>query len=56
MYRHVRKLQCTAKPEKPDALFAMKFQEILGGQFGEMTVMMQYLWQGWSWPAGTPDS
>src|SRR4051794_41692252 len=26
----------------------MKFQEILGGQFGEMTVMMQYLWQGWS--------
>jgi Mn-containing catalase len=48
MYRHVRELQFTAKPEKPDALFAMKFQEILGGQFGEMTVMMQYLWQGWS--------
>ena len=48
MYRHVRELQFTSKPEKPDALFAMKFQEILGGQFGEMTVMMQYLWQGWS--------
>jgi Mn-containing catalase len=41
-------LQFTAKPEKPDALFAMKFQELLGGQFGEMTVMMQYLFQGWN--------
>lgn len=26
----------------------MKFQELLGGQFGEMTVMMQYLFQGWN--------
>src|SRR5579875_3403738 len=34
--------------QKPDALFAMKFQEILGGQFGEMTVMMQYLLQGFN--------
>ena len=48
MYRHVKNLQFESKPEKPDPLFAMKFQEILGGQFGEMTVMMQYLWQGWS--------
>jgi Mn-containing catalase len=48
VYRHTKELQFTAKPEKPDALFAMKFQEILGGQFGEITVMMQYLWQGWS--------
>jgi Mn-containing catalase len=48
MYRHTRELQFDAKPEKPDALFAMKFQEILGGQFGEMTVMMQYLFQGWN--------
>ncbi|WP_432548191.1 manganese catalase [Kineococcus sp. SYSU DK004] len=48
MYRYTRELQFTAKPEKPDALFAMKFQEILGGQFGEMTVMMQYLFQGWN--------
>ncbi len=46
MYRHTRELQFTARPEKPDALFAAKFQEILGGQFGEMTVMMQYLFQG----------
>ena len=48
MYFHKRHLQFTSKPEKPDALFAAKIQEILGGQFGEMTVMMQYLWQGWT--------
>ncbi len=48
MFRHVRELQFEARPEKPDALYAAKFQEILGGQYGEMTVMMQYLWQGFS--------
>ena len=48
MFRHTEHLQFQAKPEKPDALFAMKLQELVGGQFGEMTVMMQYLWQGWS--------
>jgi Mn-containing catalase len=48
VFRHERQLQFDAKPEKPDALFAGKLQEILGGQFGEMTVMMQYLWQGWT--------
>jgi Mn-containing catalase len=48
MYRHVKNLQFEAKPEKPDALFAMKIQELVGGQFGEMTVMMQYLFQGWN--------
>ena len=48
MYAHTREFQYNAKPEKPDALFAAKLQEIIGGQFGEMTVMMQYLWQGWT--------
>jgi Mn-containing catalase len=48
MYRHTKELQFTAKPEKPDAVFAAKLQELIGGQFGEMTVMMQYLWQGWN--------
>ena len=48
MFGHTKRLQFDSKPEKPDALFAMKFQEIIGGQFGEMTVMMQYLWQGWT--------
>ena len=27
-----------------------KLQEVIGGQFGEMTVMMQYMWQGWACP------
>jgi Mn-containing catalase len=48
MYRHTRELQYTAKPEKPDTLLAAKMQELVGGQFGEMTVMMQYLFQGWN--------
>lgn len=48
MYRHTTQLQFHAKPERPDALFAAKLQELVGGQFGEMTVMMQYLWQGWN--------
>ncbi|TNC42439.1 manganese catalase family protein [Mumia zhuanghuii] len=48
MFRHSADLQFHAKPERPDALFASKLQELVGGQFGEMTVMMQYLWQGWN--------
>ncbi|WP_430790523.1 manganese catalase family protein [Actinoplanes sp. G11-F43] len=48
MFKHVDYLQFQAKPEKPDAVLAAKMQELVGGQFGEMTVMMQYLWQGWS--------
>ena len=30
MFGHVHESQFTAKPEKPDALYAMKFQAILG--------------------------
>jgi Mn-containing catalase len=48
MYRHTKELQYQCKPDRPDALFAAKLQELVGGQFGEMTVMMQYLWQGWN--------
>jgi Mn-containing catalase len=48
VFRHSSELQFHAKPERPDALFAAKLQELVGGQFGEMTVMMQYLWQGWN--------
>jgi Mn-containing catalase len=48
MYRHTKQLQFSAKPDRPDALYAAKLQEVIGGQFGEMTVMMQYLWQGWN--------
>lgn len=48
MYRHVKNLQFAAKPDKPDAVYAMKLQELIGGQFGELTVTMQYLFQGWN--------
>ncbi len=48
MYVHSKQLQFPAQPEKPDAAFAGKIQELVGGQFGEMTVMMQYLFQGFN--------
>jgi Mn-containing catalase len=48
MYYHVKPLQYNAKPDRPDPIYAKKMQELIGGQFGEMTVMMQYLFQGWS--------
>jgi Mn-containing catalase len=48
MFFHVKELQYQAKPERPDPIYAKKLQEILGGQFGEMTVMMAYLFQGWN--------
>jgi Mn-containing catalase len=48
MFFHVKQLQYDARPQKADPVYAKKLQEILGGQFGEMTVMMQYLFQGWN--------
>ncbi|WP_281975842.1 manganese catalase family protein [Halobacillus litoralis] len=48
MFFHVKELQYNAKPSKPDPVYAKKLQEILGGQYGEMSVMMQYLFQGWN--------
>ncbi|MEC5425200.1 manganese catalase family protein [Virgibacillus sp. C22-A2] len=48
MFYHVKELQYHAKPERPDPVYAKKLQEILGGQFGEISVAMQYLFQGWN--------
>ncbi|GAA4511885.1 manganese catalase family protein [Actinoallomurus oryzae] len=48
MFRHTDHLQFDAKPEKPDPVFAHKLQELIGGAYGEMTVTMQYLFQGWN--------
>jgi Mn-containing catalase len=48
MFTHTSRLQFEAKPEKPDAHFARKLQELIGGAWGEMTVTMQYLFQGWN--------
>ena len=48
MFFHNKGLQFEATPEQPDALYANKLQEVLGGQWGEISVMMTYLLQGWS--------
>lgn len=48
MYFHDKHLQYHAKPERPDPLYAMKLQEVIGGQWGEMSVALQYLFQGWN--------
>jgi len=48
MFLHVKELQYQAKPERPDPVYARKLQELIGGKFGEMTVMMTYLFQGWN--------
>ncbi|HEX7309135.1 manganese catalase family protein [Lentzea sp.] len=48
MFLHTSRLQFEAKPERPDAHYARKLQELIGGAFGEMTVTMQYLFQGWN--------
>src|SRR5690606_12733109 len=48
MFYHIKELQYEAKPERPDPIFARKLQEVLGGQFGEISVAMQYLFQGWN--------
>lgn len=41
-------MQFEVKVEAPDPVRAKQIQEALGGQFEEMTVMMQYLFQGWN--------
>jgi Mn-containing catalase len=46
-FRH-RTLQYQAKPDSPDPVFAKMLQEPLGGQWGEISVFMTYLFQGWS--------
>jgi len=48
VFYHIKELQYHAKPERPDPLYAKKLQEVLGGQFGEISVALQYLFQGWS--------
>ena len=48
MFFHRKELQYHARPERPDPIFAKHLQEPLGGQWGEISVMMTYLFQGWS--------
>jgi Mn-containing catalase len=48
MFLHKKRLQYFTPPTKPDPVYATKLQELIGGSMGEMTVMMQYLFQGWN--------
>ena len=48
MFFHTKNLQYAAKPDRPDPIYAKQLQEVLGGQWGEMSVMMNYLFQGWN--------
>jgi Mn-containing catalase len=48
MFYHDKHLQYNAMPERSDPVYAKKLQEVLGGQWGEISVMMQYLFQGWN--------
>jgi Mn-containing catalase len=48
MFRHTQQTQYNCLPDSPDPLYAMKLQELVGGAFGEMTVALQYLFQGWN--------
>jgi Mn-containing catalase len=48
VFLHRQELQYKCTPDKPDAIYARKLQEVLGGQYGEITVAMQYMFQGWN--------
>jgi Mn-containing catalase len=48
MFFHRQELQFKATPDKPDAVYARKLQEVLGGQYGEITVALQYGFQAWN--------
>ena len=48
MFSHTKRFQYNAKPDAPDPIFAKQMQELIGGQWGEMSVMMGYLFQGWN--------
>jgi Mn-containing catalase len=48
VFFHKQELQHKATPDRPDAVYARKLQEVLGGQYGEITVAMQYGFQSWN--------
>jgi Mn-containing catalase len=56
MFLHVQRLINEIVPDEPDPAAANALQEGLGGQFGEMRTMMQYLFQAMNFrgPAAKP--
>ncbi len=47
MFTFTKKLQYRVRVDQPDPIYAKHLQELIGGKYGEMSVMMQYLFQGW---------
>jgi Mn-containing catalase len=48
LFFHTKRFQYNATPDSPNPVFAKQMQEILGGQWGEMSVMNGYLFQGFN--------
>ena len=48
MFFHKKAPAYNCKSDKPDPLLAKRLQEPLGGQWGEISVMMMYMFQGWN--------
>lgn len=48
MFFRTNQFQYNARPDRADPVYAKKLQEVLGGQWGEISVMMSYLFQGWN--------
>lgn len=48
MFFHKQELQFKSTPDQPDAVYARKLQEVLGGQYGEISVALQYEFQAWN--------
>jgi Mn-containing catalase len=46
MFFRTNQFQYNAKPERPDPVYARKLQEVLGGQWGEISVMMTTSFRG----------
>ena len=53
MFMHVQRLINDIVPDEPDPAAANALQEGLGGQFGEMRTMMQYLFQSFNFRGAT---
>ncbi|GAB3285848.1 manganese catalase family protein [Parasphingorhabdus pacifica] len=53
MFFHVQRMINEVVPDEPDPAAANALQEGLGGQFGEMRTMMQYLFQSFNFRGAT---
>ncbi len=47
MFVRNNRLQYPVRVDKSDPVFAKQVQELIGGHYGEFTVMVQYLFQSW---------